>query len=241
MMQPMPATEKFRTLVSRLVIATLVLPLGSCDYLSSFEAVCEKRLAPAKVEVVAEDIEFKQDFTRSIEQLSAHGAAKVGRMVLGLVETKLTGAVEFTAPGIVKPLSGRYCMRPSVKLTLAFKPTTLYIAREHPAGSCEFDITMNHEKKHISVYQTYLDKMALDVRDELREQLGDRIQYFDSAEAGETSIRQRAASILQPYLERGAQESAKRQALVDTPEEYFRLETFQARCSPRESKVAPGS
>ena len=231
----------FPPLVSRLLVASLALPLGSCDYLSSFESVCEKRLAPAKVEVVAEDIEFKQDFTRSIEQLSSRGAAKVGHMVLGLVETKLTGAVEFTAPGIVKPFSGRYCMRPSLMLTLSFKPTTLFIAREHPQGSCEFDITMDHEKKHIAVYQAYLDKLALDVRDELREQLGDRIQYFDSAEAGETSIRQRAASILQPYLERGAQESARRQALVDTPEEYFRLETFQARCSPRESRAAPKS
>jgi len=218
-------------------MAAVVLSLGGCDYLRSFESVCEKRLPPAKVEVVAEDIEFKPDFTRSVEQLGAKGAAKVGRIVLGLVETKLTGAVEFTAQGIVKPLSGRYCMRPALKLTLAFKPTTLYVAREHPAGSCEFDITLAHEKKHIGVYQTYLDKLALDVRDELREQLGDSIQYFDSADAGETSIRQRAAAILQPYLERGAQESAKRQALVDTPEEYFRLETFQARCGPRESKA----
>ena len=214
-------------------MVALALPLGSCDYLGSFESVCEKRLPLAKVEVIAEDIDVKPDFSRSIEQLGAGGAATAGRMVLGLVETKLTGAVEFTAPGIVRPLSGRYCMRPSLKLTLAFKPTRLYVAREHPAGSCEFDITMNHEQKHISVYQKYLDQMALDVRDELREQLGERIQYFDSAEAGETSIRQRAAAILQPYLERGAAESAKRQALVDTPEEYFRLENFQAKCTPR--------
>ena len=235
----MPASPKHRNIVPRLIIAALALPLGGCDYFSSFESVCETRLPPAKVEVVAEDIEFKPDFTRSIEELGAKGAATVGRIVLGLVETKLTGAVEFTAPGIVKPLSGRYCMRPSLRLTLAFKPTTLYVAREHPAGSCEFDITMDHEKKHIGVYQAYLDKLALDVRDELREQLGDRIQYFDTAEAGETRIRQSAAAILQPYLERGAQESARRQALVDTPEEYFRLESFQARCGPRESKPEP--
>ena len=225
-----------RQLVRPLAVVLLLLPLSGCDYFSSFESVCEKRLPLAKVEVIGEDIDVKTDFTRSIEQLSATGAATVGRMVLGLVETKLTGAVEFTAPGIVKPLSGRYCMRPSLKLTLAFKPTSLYVAREHAAGSCEFDITMDHEKKHIAVYQKYLDQMALDVRDELREKLGDSIQYFDSAEAGETSIRQRAATILQPFLERGAVESAKRQALVDTPEEYFRLETFQARCSPRESR-----
>jgi len=218
-------------------MAALALPLSGCDYFSSFESVCEKRLPAAKVEVVGEDIDVKPDFSRSIAQLSATGAASTGRMVLGLVETKLTGAVEFTAPGIVKPLSGRYCMRPSLKLTLAFKPTTLYVAREHAPGSCEFDITLAHEKKHISVYQKYLDQMALDVRDELREQLGDRIQYFDSSDAGETNIRQRAAAILQPHLERGAQESAKRQALVDTPEEYFRLENFQARCSPPETKA----
>src|ERR1035437_3252369 len=149
----MPATAKYRNILPRLIVALLALPLGSCDYLSSFEAVCEKRLPSAKVEVVAEDIDVKPDFSRSIEQLGAGGAATAGRMVLGLVETKLTGAVEFTAPGIVKPFSGRYCMRPSLKLTLAFKPTTLYVAREHAQGTCEFNITMDHERKHIGVYQ----------------------------------------------------------------------------------------
>lgn len=224
---------------SRCLVLLLVPLVGGCDYFRSFESICQKRLEPAKVAVLAEQVTYETDFNRSIAQLSEKGAATTGRMVLGLVETKLGGSVEFTAKGIVKPLSGRYCMRPSLAVKLAFKPTTLYIARQHAEGSCEFDITMAHEQKHIRVYQAYLDEMAGEVERELRAQLGDNIQYFDNAAAGETHMRERATTVLRPFLDRGAEEIAKRQARVDTPEEYFLLETFQSRCGP--GQAASGS
>ncbi|MFM9969064.1 MAG: hypothetical protein ACKVQK_11785 [Burkholderiales bacterium] len=215
----------------KLGIAVMLLPLlGSCDYFRSFEAICQARLAPASVVAQAEPMQVQTDFTLSIEQLSAKGAASTGRLVLGLVETKLAGSVEFTAQGIVKPFSGRYCMRPSLAVKLAFKPTTLYVASQHAPGSCEFDITMAHEQKHIRVYQSYLDELAREVETELRGKLGGDIVYFDSVAAGEAQLRERAATLLRPFLDRGGDEVAKRQAKVDTPEEYFFLESFQARC-----------
>jgi len=228
-MAAMPRTLRAATL------AVLLPLIAGCDYFRSFETVCQTRLAPASVSVLAEPLSYQSVFTRAVEQLSAIGAASTGRMVLGLVETKLGGSIEFSAKGIVKPLSGRYCMRPSLSVKLAFKPTTLYVASEHPRGSCEFDITMAHEQKHIQVYQGYLDYMAGEVERELRAQLGDNILYFDSVEAGETQMRERAATILKPFLDRGTDEVARRQAKVDTPEEYFFLESFQSRCGSPDS------
>jgi hypothetical protein len=217
---------------ARIAIAVVLLPLiSSCDYFRSFEAVCQSRLAPASVAVVAEPVSYQADFTRSIEQLSAKGAASTGRMVLGLVESRLAASVEFSARGIVKPLSGRYCMRPSLAVKLAFKPTTLYVASQHAKGSCEFDITMAHEQKHIEVLRNYLEELAGEVERELRAKLGDGIQYFDSAAAGETQMNERASTVLKPFLDRGMEEVNRRQARVDTPEEYFFLENFQSRCS----------
>ncbi len=183
--------------------------------------------------MVADTIHYQTDFTRSIEQLSAKGAAASGKLVLGLVETKLAGSAEFTAKGIVKPLSGRYCTRPSLKVTLSFKPTTVYVARQYPQGSCEFDITMGHEMKHIAVYQRYLDDLAVEVQSEMKEKLGTAISYYDNVELGEKDLQARTAAVLLPYLDRGAVESARRQALVDSPEEYARLDVFQSKCSPR--------
>ena len=213
-------------------IAILILPLAGCDYFRSFEKVCEQRLAPSSVSVTGEPVTYESDFNQSIAQLSARGAASTGRMVLGLVESKLGGSIEFSAKGIVKPLSGRYCMRPALNVKLAFRPMKLYVASDYAQGSCEFDITMAHEQKHIAVYQKFLEEMATDVGRELGEKLGDNIQYFDSAAAGEAGMRESAAKILKPYLDRGMEEVAKRQARVDTPEEYFRLESFQSRCTP---------
>jgi hypothetical protein len=213
-------------------LAMLIPVLAGCDYFRPFEKVCEQRLAPASVTVTGEPVSYESDFSLSIAQLSARGAASTGRMVLGLVESKLGGSIEFAAKGIVKPLSGRYCMRPALNVKLAFRPTTLYVASDYAQGSCEFDITMAHEQKHIAVYQKFLEEMAVDVGRELREKLGDNIQYFDNAVAGEAGMKESAAKILKPYLDRGMEEVAKRQARVDTPEEYFRLESFQSRCTP---------
>lgn len=220
-----------------IIACSLALVLGGCDYFSSFEKICEQRLPPATVTVTGEPVRYETDFTRSIDYLSAKGAASTGRMVLGLVETKLGGNIDFSARGIVKPLSGRYCMRPSLAVTLAFKPTTLYVAREHAPGSCEFDITMAHEQKHIAVYQKYLEEMTAEVERELRGRLGDTIHYFDSAAAGEADMHERASKILKPILDRGMAEAARLQAKVDTPEEYFFLETFQSRCAPGVSSL----
>jgi hypothetical protein len=213
-------------------IAFLILPLAGCDYFRSFETICGQRLPPASVSVQGEPVRYETDYTRSIESLSAKGAASTGRMVLGLVESKLGGTIDFAAKGIVKPLSGRYCMRPTLNVKLAFRPTTLYIAREYAQGSCEFDITMAHEQKHIAVYQKVLEEMATRVEQELRAQLGDTILYFDSAAAGEADMQQRAMNILKPMLDRGMADVGRLQARVDTPEEYFFLESFQSRCTP---------
>jgi len=157
-----------------------VLALTGCDYLRSFETVCEARLAPASVAVETEAPAFSVDSSQPSSALTARGAASSGRVTLGLIETRLASTVNFEANGVVKPLSGRYCMRPSVQVKLAFRPMTIYVAAEHPSGSCEFELTLGHEMKHVRVYEEFLAEIAEEIKQDLQQKVGNRIYYFDS-------------------------------------------------------------
>jgi hypothetical protein len=211
------------------VLAT-VLALTGCDYLRSFETVCDTRLTPASVTVETETPAFSVDLSQPSSALTARGAANSGHVTLGLIETQLASAVNFEANGVVKPLSGRYCMRPSMQVKLAFRPMTIYIAAEHPRGSCEFELTMGHEMKHVRVYEQFLAEMGEEIKQDLRQKFGNRIYYFDSTDAGRNYVQQLTSTALAPYLETGMTEVEKRQRAIDSHEEYFRLDQFQARC-----------
>ena len=59
-------------------LAMLIPVLAGCDYFRPFEKVCEQRLAPASVSVTGEPVTYESDFSLSIAQLSARGAASTG-------------------------------------------------------------------------------------------------------------------------------------------------------------------
>ncbi len=220
-----------RSAVERLLAgAAAVTLVAGCDFFRPFEKICEARLAPAQVSVEAEQPDFATDLSQSAAALTARGAATSGRLALGLIETKLAYSAAFAANGVVKPLSGRFCMRPSVQVHLAFRPMTVFIARENPKGSCEFEITMGHEMQHVRAYEKFLAELSDTIEADLRTRFGDRIHYFEGAADGEKFLKEMTRTTLTPYIDNGMIEIEKRQRQIDSPEEYFRLDQFQARC-----------
>ena len=89
---------------------------------------------------------------------------------------------------------------------------------------------MDHELQHFREYEGYLGEMAERIQKDLEAELGGRIFHFDSVEAGQKRLDELAGTHVKRYIERGSQEIGARQAKYDTPEEYFRLERFQAAC-----------
>ena len=208
----------------------LALPLAGCDLVRPFEQVCEARLAPTSITVEVEPVRYDTDFSQSSAQLTARGAQAAGRIVLGLTETQLKSALSFGGNGVVKPVTGRYCMRPVIGVKLAFDPMVLHVAREQKEGSCEHRITLDHETRHMRVYARYLDDLAAKVEGDLKQKFGDRILYYPSTAAAEADMQGQAAGILKPYLDRGLAEVQKLQTVVDSPEEYARMDALQERC-----------
>ena len=211
-------------------LAVLAVCLAGCDLVRPFEQVCERKLGPGEVSVTAAPVRYETDLSQSSGQLTARGAQAAGRIVLGLTETQLKGSISFGGNGVVKPITGRYCMRPVVTVKLAFDPMLLSVAREQKEGSCEHKITMDHEMRHMRVYARYLDDLAARINADLKDKLGDRILYFKDVAAADAEMQALTSSTLKPYLENGLAEVQKLQKAVDSPEEYARMDSLQARC-----------
>jgi len=205
--------------------------LSGCDAFRPFEAVCEQRLGPTSVRVTTNPVSYTTDFSRSIDDLTARGAHSAGTIVLGLVETQVRSTAKFGLNGMKQHFRDRYCMRPSVEVRLAFEPMRLFVAREHPEGSCAFRVTMEHELKHIAVYQEYLDDFAAQVQVDLARDLGDGILYFGSPAEADAHVEAAIAQTLTPYLEGVSGQVKARQQRVDSAEEYARLSAMQKWCA----------
>lgn len=210
--------------------AAAALALGGCDYLRPFEQVCEKKLAPVEITVQAVPVSYRTDFSLSSQQLTAIGAASAGRLTLGLTQTNLKSSVSLGAKGITQRFTGRHCMRASVHVRLAFEPMTVYVNRDHPRGSCAHEITMGHELKHVRVYEIFLAEVSEKIERELRAQFGEGIRYFASEAEAEKQVENLTHQYLAPFVHESMNAVTARQAKVDSAEEYFRLDRFQAAC-----------
>lgn len=205
--------------------------LGGCDWLQPFEQVCERKLGETSITVTSEPINERVDLGKSSAELTAMGAAVAGRHVLGLAQTQLKWGVSISSRGLTHRLGGQHCMRPTIEVKLAFDPMTILVAREQPEGSCAFNITMEHERKHVRIYERFLDRVAPQIEAELRSRIGNRILYFATEAEAERHVQTSLKEYLAPMVDKSMQEVTALQAAIDTPEEYFRLETFQRACA----------
>ena len=204
--------------------------LAGCDQLRPFEQVCEKRLGPGNVSVVAARSELRNDFTQTSAALNARGAQKAGQLVLGITEANLKSSVALGGAGVVKPFSGRYCTRPDVTVTLAYQPLTVYIAKEQAPGSCAHDLTLSHEMKHVRSYERFIGELAGQVEAEVKAVIGDGIHYFASTSEGERELATKVNARVKAVIDTGMQNAQQRQGTIDSPEEYGRLDLMQSKC-----------
>ncbi|MBI4294015.1 MAG: hypothetical protein HY661_21270 [Betaproteobacteria bacterium] len=222
------------SLAARFALAPLAavaaLALGGCDYLRPFEQLCERKLAPAEITVEAVPVSYRTDFSLSSRQLTAMGAASAGRLTLGLTQTNLKSSVSLGGKGITHRFTGRHCMRASVHVRLAFEPMTVYVSRDHPPGSCAHEITMGHELKHVRVYENFLAEVSEKIERELRANFGEGTRYFSSQAEAEKQVQTQTHRYLAPFVQESMKGVTARQAKIDSEEEYFRLDRFQASC-----------
>jgi hypothetical protein len=206
------------------LLLAIVLVLAATRNKDVMASICEAQLRPTTVRVSTTPVSFSTDLSASTLQLTEMAAPASGRMVHGLTRTNMRSVVTVGSNGITNPVTGAHCLRPIVDVRLGFEPMTVFITRDQPEGSCQFDVTMRHELEHVGVYRAFLDSAAADVEKFLRAHFGNQIYYFESADDAQRRMNEETSQRIGPFVEESMNRVRALQAPLDTPDEYLRLE-----------------
>ncbi len=110
----------------------------------------------------------------------------------------------------------------NVEITIIADPVTVYIASEHSDGTCEYDITMEHEAQHVEIEREAIAYHAESLRDGLR---GDQFYGMRAAASEQDAINQANAlveQVVHAVLAELRADVKERHGEIDTPENYRR-------------------
>ena len=207
--------------------------LGACDKATTvaaraglvpFERVCASQLPPTRVDITTAPVSYDIDTSRSYSELTALSPdAGAFDRALGLTLTQIGYESLTELQGIEQSRGGRVCVRPAIRITLAMKPMTVYVASEYHGDACREAVILEHERKHVALYSEFIRMLARELRSAVSADFGDTIFYATDRAQAEREIRERLGVYLEPMLREGMQRVKDRQRTVDSPEEYARV------------------
>lgn len=206
---------------------SFVLPRPAAAAAGTFARECELRLPRPGIRVDSRDGGYSVDNGLSYSQLTRMGAASRRhgkRYVLGLTRAEAASGINIQLARLRDRLSGRECASPQVVVTLAYEPLRIYVGREFPIGSCSYRAILEHEMRHVRTYQGYLSKAEARIRALLAQRFSEKI-VFGERGAIEASLKREIRSYWMPVLDQEMREVEAAQALIDSAEEYERMES----------------
>lgn len=145
-------------------------------------------------------------------------------MALGL--TKYTPVFRLHSPVMRRRMSdGSFCARVQyVDVQIGFDEVIIYIAKEFKEESCSFKAIMGHEQKHIDLNRQILMEYVPKIKDRLVRYLKDNgVAIVSNEEYSEKILRDKIEGVAKGLLLEIARENENRQRIIDTPEEYERI------------------
>lgn len=123
------------------------------------------------------------------------------------------------------PSRGRACVWLS-KVTVDLTPgsVVIFVPKEYPEGSCEYDAVLEHERGHERVHRERLEKAAAEMRAGLDAARwlplkGNPIEAADKA-AAQAALEEKIRKVVHPAFEKFKWELTIAQAELDTPALY---------------------
>ncbi len=189
----------------------------------SFESRCAQLPHKPPV-VVAAPIEIVEDDTRSqVDLVALLDGPAAGHRALGVTKTRIGHDASLEIKGLKDPATGRACFRANVRVELALRPLTVYIAREIAGDPCQRAAIREHEMKHVAVYAEWLDEAAAELAQVLPAEFADGVRHADDGEAAQRALRERLEAFVRAHSEAAGRDLAARQRVVDSSEEYARV------------------
>jgi hypothetical protein len=185
----------------------------------SFEQHCEKNLPATKVQVELAPEETVYDFSHGIHALTAHANKGEDGVILGLTKNGLGTQFQWHMNLIADPLSDRACMRPEVRMLVAYGGQQVFVAREFEPGTCAFNEVLEHENTHVSANRDQLALSALQLRGKLKTTLGNRV-FYGSRKALERQLTEAVNEYWVPMAKLKFSQSSPVHAEIDSHEGY---------------------
>ncbi len=117
----------------------------------------------------------------------------------------------------------RACVRPRVRVELFIRPMTVYVASEYAADPCRARTIREHEQRHVDVYAGYAREAVVGLTNRLNEVIGAAPHYATTVGEAQHNLDRKIDATLEAFMRESERTLAKRQAQVDTPEEYARV------------------
>jgi len=214
------------------VLAVLLALLPGCDRVGAiadsasrqaFERRCDA-LPQGGVAVVrtpngvAVDRSFPQ---RDLERLAE--SASPQHRTLGLTRASFGYRSTIELDGLEDARGGRACAHPRVRVEVELGSMTVYVAREYRGDACREPLILEHEQRHVAVFEQYADEAARKLADELGARVGRRVRYGSTMAGMQDALKADLSQWLDAFMARSRDELAVRNAAVDTADEYEKL------------------
>jgi hypothetical protein len=203
------------------------------------EIACKTQFDPEAIVVSHLPIQAGVDLSLDIRTLTALEGKAANQRVLGRTVARLRNTSTFQTREQKLP-SGRTCMKPAVAVTMAYEPTMVYVAREYPSGSCEFQKILEHEQRHVAVHRQHLLELAPLVQQDLRDFFTGSNLVFDLPSYSRRFFQTSIQDVIRARVNKMSGEARARQLEVDSTEEVSRLSDLRRICAQDASPAAPG-
>jgi hypothetical protein len=211
------------SLATLLALSTLSTACGDDSPFASFETRCGK-LPPTHLKVVAVPLTLERDDSQSIETLTAkRGSALATHRANGLTAAAFGYSADIELNAVDDRRGSRTCGMPRLRVELSMQPVTVFVASELATGSCQHDVTLSHEMKHVEVLRQTLDRAARDLERDLPEAIGAELRHAKNREELEQRLVVSVRDYLPQFMDERQRLLNEAQADVDSPEEYARV------------------
>lgn len=144
--------------------------------------------------------------------------------VLGLTQARYGEQSQVSALFQRLP-DGSYCASASkLEVSFGYQERTVFIARELPAGSCVHGEVLAHEMRHVAVDEALLREFAPLIRRRLDEAVARMAPVRSrSQQQAMAAVRRPLEQAMRAVMQEFGRERDRRQARIDTVEEYARI------------------
>ncbi|MEN0036332.1 MAG: hypothetical protein AAGC78_04660 [Cellvibrio sp.] len=195
-----------------------------------FISACEQNLPPVAISINRHEGTVNESNTESIRRLNdirlkTNDHASEGDM-LGLTLAQLSWEynVMYRSFQMLEP--NIHCARPEIKVDMVVINHTVYIAKELPRGSCEYEVIREHEYRHVKINEENFKNYAKKLADDFQKEFNSKI-YYGPLDVVDKAIKDEMQKYWGPFIERTTKKLEKDghnlHKSIDTPEEYARI------------------